>query len=74
MVQCDSSLVNGQQLICIKARHQKQRILKRLKQRGLAVGKIYFPKSYFHQTASKTCFLELIYYVYLLENIIICLL
>ena len=29
--------------------------------RGIAVGKIF----YFKQTASKTCFLELIYYVYL---------
>jgi hypothetical protein len=27
---------------------------------------IFFPKSYFQQTASKTCFLELIYFVYLL--------
>ena len=26
----------------------------------------FFPKSYFQQTASKTCFLELKYYVYLL--------
>jgi Leu/Phe-tRNA-protein transferase len=42
--------------------------MKGLKQRGIAVGKIFFPKSYFQQTASKTCFLELKYYVYLLEK------
>ena len=45
-------------------RHQKQRILKGLKQRGIAVGEIFFPKS-FQQTASKTCFLELKYYIHL---------
>ena len=30
------------------------------------VGEFFFPKSYFQQTASKICFLELNYYVYLL--------
>ena len=74
MVQSDSSLVNGQQLIGQWAaahlhhryRHQKQRVLKGLEQRGIAVGEISFPKSYFQQTASKTGFQELKYFVYLL--------
>jgi hypothetical protein len=41
-------------------------MLKGLKQRGLAVSEIFFPKSYFQQTASKSCFLELIFHAYLL--------
>ena len=52
----DSSLVNGQQLICIKA--TDTRILKGLKQRGIAEGKIIVPKSYFQQKASKHVFLN----------------
>ena len=31
-------------------------------------GRQDFPESFFEHTASKTCFLELVYYVYMLEK------
>ena len=44
----------------------KQRILRGTEPEGIVVGEIFFPKSYFKQTASKTCFWKLKCYVYLL--------
>ena len=53
---------------CIKATDTRNSILhsEGTEQRGIAVGEIFFPKSYFQQKASKTSFLKLIDYVYLL--------
>jgi hypothetical protein len=59
VVHSDSSLVNGQQLICIKA-------TKGTETERNSGRRDLFPKSYFQQTSSKTHFLELVYYVYLL--------
>ena len=49
-------------------RHHKLHILKGTETEGNSSRRELFPKSYFQQTASKTCFLELIYYVNSLEK------
>ena len=56
----------GSSSFCIKATDTRNSILhsEGTEQTGIAVGKIFFPKSYIQHTASKTCFLELIHYVY----------
>ena len=70
VVRSGSSLVNGQRLICIKATDTRNSEFWRDWTRGEYYGRqdFLFPKSYFQQTATKACFLELKYYVYLLWN------